>query len=84
MDSSRDLNGIVCQSRPFRNPTIPHNFEAGGLYERKARRCIVVAPVHWRIMVLLMVSGADRRPLHLKLGCCQPHWDLCEYAVWFF
>ena len=49
-------------ARSIEDQTMPHHLEAGSLYQRKARRGIVVAPVHWRAVVLLRPGRQVGRP----------------------
>ena len=43
------------------DPTMPHQLEAGSLHQRQTRRGVVVAPVHWRVVVLLGPGRQIRR-----------------------
>jgi len=43
------------------DPTMPHQLEAGSLHQRQTRRGVIVAPVHWRVVVLLGPGRQIRR-----------------------
>ena len=48
-------------ARSIGDPTMPHQLEAGSLHQRKTRRGVVVAPIHWRVVVLLGPGRQIRR-----------------------
>jgi hypothetical protein len=47
-------------ARSLGDPTMPHQLEAGGLHQRKTRRGVEVAPIHWYVVVLLRPSRQVR------------------------
>src|SRR5439155_25241173 len=42
---------------PFGDPTMPHQLKASSLDQRQTGRDVVVAPVHWRVVVFLRPGG---------------------------